>query len=245
MAVRFRQPGILEADSLRSFLKPWLHQNTISAAYLSKEARFDDLVRAQKAAKEARLVLQILDYVEAVADCDEIRRTFRETPLEAHLAESLLSGGAAGDIDMPRLLQSLQGAIAAGSMWAPQWLATLERHGLIHDEHEANTLFQLCQLVTGMAKLEEPVSVQDSLEAIRSSKLQADFEEEELIMGSPAANEAAAASEKLEEMSHLPRKLSRLIEGFRAMEEATGDSKEQQERDIMTCFVLKPRKSRL
>lgn len=246
MATRFRQPGILEADSLRSSLEPWLDQSIISDAHLRKEARLDDLVRAQK---EAWLVLQILDYVEVVADCDEVRRTFQKTPLEVHLAESLLSGGIAGDVDMPRLVQSLQAAVAAGSVWAPHWLANLERHGLIHNEHEANTLWQLCGLVTDMAKLEEPVLVQDSLEAIRSGMVQADLEKEDphpgLLMGSPAVIEAPAAALEEQEMPQLPPKLSRLIEGLRVVEEATGDSKEQQERDIMKCFVFKPRKSRL
>jgi len=61
-----------------------------------------------------------------VSSTDDVRRAFSHTPLEGHLVEALLAGGANGSLDEPRMMEALRAAADAGSLWAPLWLGDLE-----------------------------------------------------------------------------------------------------------------------
>lgn len=71
--------------------------------------------------------MQILRFAEVVASPSEVRETFSQSPIEANLADALMAGGVAGDVDMPRMMVALRAATTAGSAWAPLWLGDVER----------------------------------------------------------------------------------------------------------------------
>mmetsp|Transcript_27994 Transcript_27994/g.76975 ORF Transcript_27994/g.76975 Transcript_27994/m.76975 type:complete len:272 (-) Transcript_27994:92-907(-) len=109
----------LDSATVQAALLPWLEPTPDNVLDHTSGVR-----------EEAQLILQILQHVEAVASYAEVCRTFSRTPRELHLAEALLVGGAAGELDWPRMLGALRAAAAAGSSWAPLWLGDLERSWL-------------------------------------------------------------------------------------------------------------------
>mmetsp|Transcript_20442 Transcript_20442/g.36684 ORF Transcript_20442/g.36684 Transcript_20442/m.36684 type:complete len:231 (+) Transcript_20442:23-715(+) len=230
MATRFRNHELLGGENLRAAFAPLLEQDG-SATCDDARADLDGLSAARD---EARLILQIVDYVEALGSTEEIRATFSHSALEAHLTDALLAGGAAGELDMPRLLQALQAATAAGSVWAPQWLVEVESLRSLTmgemnaEEGDASTrrLAQLSELAAEMAR-----SAADTQE-VESMPLQE-------LQGS---NSLAI---DMEEEPEIPPRLRRMIDGLRAISEAAGDSQEQQEKDVVNMFKFKPRKSKL
>lgn len=106
----------LDSAALQAALLPWM-------APPSGGQREE---RTAAVREEAQLILQILQHVEVMASHDEVCRTFSRTPRELHLAQALLVGGAAGELDRPRMLGALRAAAAAGSAWAPLWLGDME-----------------------------------------------------------------------------------------------------------------------
>lgn len=76
--------------------------------------------------EEAHLILEIIRFSEVVTCSEELLRTFSHEPLEAHLAEALVAGGAMGELDMSRMFAALKAAAALGSSWAPLWLGDVE-----------------------------------------------------------------------------------------------------------------------
>eukprot|EP00931_Biecheleriopsis_adriatica_P116014 TRINITY_DN91729_c0_g1_i1.p1 TRINITY_DN91729_c0_g1~~TRINITY_DN91729_c0_g1_i1.p1 ORF type:complete len:247 (+),score=78.92 TRINITY_DN91729_c0_g1_i1:50-742(+) len=230
MALRLRPEELLRGESLRAVLEPLLEQESPGSA------RRDEL---ESVKEEARLVLSILGYVEVLGSHDEIRRIFSQTPLEAHLAEALLAG-AAGELDLPRVMQALQGAAAAGSIFAPQWLAEVETlreaasEGFQADDVSAaqssRLLAQLSQLAAGLGL------AGSSGGALREEVLR-DVEDIPL--------EELPRLEVEQEEPELPPRLRGVLRSLQAMDEASGDSKERQEDDILQMFVLKPRRSKL
>jgi len=232
MATRFRSSEILGGDNLRAAFAPLLEQDSRAS---DNDARAD-LDGLSVARDEARLILQILDYVEALGSTDEIRRTFSQSALEAHLTDALLAGGAAGELDMPRLLQALQAATAAGSIWAPQWLAEVE---------------SLRMLAMGETNTEEGGDVSARqlafLSELASSMAQSasDGREHEEQVECMPLQELQGSGVAIEMEEDLPPRLRHMIHGLRAMSEAAGDSQAQQERDIADMFKMKPRKSKL
>eukprot|EP00440_Ansanella_granifera_P056145 gb/GFBE01060853.1/.p1 GENE.gb/GFBE01060853.1/~~gb/GFBE01060853.1/.p1 ORF type:complete len:242 (+),score=59.62 gb/GFBE01060853.1/:1-726(+) len=241
MASRLRSNELLGGESIRAALEPLLEQ--ASDPLRPGSDGTDGLAAARE---EARLVLQILGYVEALSSTEEIRRTFSQSPLEVHLTEVLLAGGAAGELDMPALLHSLQAAASVGSIWAPHWLAEVEslRQAVVEDfrgrsgeddnvasacASSSNVLAQLSELAAEMA-VAAGGGGGDAREAV-----------EEI----PAEEIPGLVEEASDDAPQLPPRLRRMLDGLRAMSEVTGDSQEQQERDIVQMFLAKPRKSKL
>eukprot|EP00413_Alexandrium_margalefii_P002634 CAMPEP_0204518076 /NCGR_PEP_ID=MMETSP0661-20131031/4013_1 /ASSEMBLY_ACC=CAM_ASM_000606 /TAXON_ID=109239 /ORGANISM="Alexandrium margalefi, Strain AMGDE01CS-322" /LENGTH=269 /DNA_ID=CAMNT_0051523511 /DNA_START=67 /DNA_END=876 /DNA_ORIENTATION=- len=106
----------LGSAALQAALLPWMEPPS-------------EGVREERTAavrEEAQLILEILEHVEAVASHEEICRAFSRTPCELHLAEAVLTGGAAGELNRPRMLSALRAAAAAGSTWAPLWLGDMD-----------------------------------------------------------------------------------------------------------------------
>lgn len=105
----------LSATAVRAALLPW-----IVVCEETSEGSSSSAVR-----EEALLIADILQYVTAMSK-DEVRQAFSESPCEAHLADALLAGGAAGEFDGPRMFDALRAAAASGSAWAPLWLGDME-----------------------------------------------------------------------------------------------------------------------
>jgi len=115
----------LDGSMLRASLHPWLQESRPGGGVTNEVQQ------------EAQLLSEILDHIEVVACLDEVRKTFTETPLEAHLAEALVAaldpnrGQFAADMIFaePRrlaVLESLHAAAEAGSSWALLWMGDLE-----------------------------------------------------------------------------------------------------------------------
>lgn len=125
--------ALLSEATVHASILPWLSSpSEKEAAREPAIGRGLELVR-----EEARLIQEMLDYM-SLASSEEVRRTFAQTSVEAHLADALLCGGAAGTApasaaDPAGMLKALRAAAVAGSVWAPLWLGDLEHVGNGHE----------------------------------------------------------------------------------------------------------------
>lgn len=132
---------ILDSAKIQAFLRPW-QQTPEGEEHDGGNGMEHQGTAAVR--EEAQLILQILQHIQVMSSRDEVRRTFSRTTRERYLARALLEGGAAGKVDVPRMLVALRAAAAAGSAWAPLWLGDLECHGLdgSTEEDDAGSLHE-------------------------------------------------------------------------------------------------------
>lgn len=109
-----------DARESKTFLDRSVLSNCLRL-FLECHLQITDAVR-----EETELILEILQCIDVVTSLDEIKHMFSRTPMETHLVEAILAGGAAGTVDVSNMLMALRAAMDHGSVWAPLWLGDVE-----------------------------------------------------------------------------------------------------------------------